>query len=163
LARRIVTEIRKGVVPEVAANALGVDLGTWASWMTTRKGRAYRDLRAQVEQAEAVAKADYMKILHKQAKGGAVRAVQLYLQSRASQFFPPRAPVSLTQHNTLIAQIQAMEAREGTLPDPRLALPPVQDQPALPENVTPEGRTFEAVGYLESRPDVIDLAPVPAS
>jgi hypothetical protein len=124
LATRIVAEVKLGVPSDVAARKFGVPLDVWVGWMTTRRGRAYQDLRAQVDQAEAAAVSDRVRTLSKLGKRGKTRAVQLWLQSRAAEYFPPRAPVNIggDVKTSILNVIKDMEALEGKFVDPRLAL-----------------------------------------
>jgi len=109
LTKRIVAQVKKGVTPDVAARLSGVSLDVWATWMT-RRGALYRDLAAQIDQAQAQAEAEYVTTLRKMAKGGKHRAVVTWLQARASERWPARVPVHIGQVNsqTLVQQIKAL-------------------------------------------------------
>jgi hypothetical protein len=114
LARRILKEIRAGVPSQIAARMCGVRPDVWATWLT-RRGRAYKDFAAQVEQAEAEAKAAHTKMLTKLAKRGSVRAVMAFLNARDPEHFPARGPVNIGTVNnsmTLIQQIKALPKDE---------------------------------------------------
>ena len=52
LQARIVTLVRAGTPPEVAARSCGIPVTIWMDWMG-RKSRTYRDLQLAVDQAEA--------------------------------------------------------------------------------------------------------------
>lgn len=149
LIGRIVTEVKKGVAADVAARKVGIDLGTWATWLG-RKGRLYRALQAQVDQAEAFAEAEYVATLRKLAKGGKTRAVQLWLQSRAPERFPPRRNVNIgTLNTTLIQAIKEME-RPRQLRDQYASQLLDQERRLLRgETLTPE--EIEARRYIDPR------------
>jgi hypothetical protein len=124
LVERIVREVKLGVPSDVAARKFGVPLDTWVAWMTTRRGRTYQDLRAQVDQAEAIAVSDRVRTLSKLGKRGKTRAVQLWLQSRAAEYFPPRTAVNIgvDARTSILNILKDMEALEGKFVDPHLAL-----------------------------------------
>ncbi len=131
LTQRIVKQIKLGVPPEVASRLAGVPLDTFASWMT-KKGARYRAFVAAVDQAEAVAIADYTSMIRKAAKRGKASAAWRWLTARAPQHFPSARPGiaigTLNNNTTLIAQIAAVRAEADALVDPRLALEAGQQQ-----------------------------------
>ena len=113
LTKRIVAQVKKGVTPDVAARLSGVSLDVWATWMT-RRGALYRDLAAQIDQAQAQAEAEYVTTLRKMAKGGKHRAVVTWLQARASERWPARVPVHIgvVNNTTLVQQIKALPSSD---------------------------------------------------
>jgi hypothetical protein len=131
--------------------------------MTKTRGRRYLAFQLAVAQARAQAEIEFTGLLKKAARQAKGSAAWRYLSAMSPGHFPPSRNIAIgTMNNTLIAKIQRMEARAGTLPDPRLAPPGViVEDPAALAGVQPQDPvTFEVVGYTPSRPDVLDLAPV---
>jgi len=171
LSKRIVRDVREGVPPQVAARKAGVPLERFLDWMS-RAGRKYQAFAQAIDQAVAVATAENVMLLKRAARRGKFKAALTWLQSQAPTHFPAKIPVSITQNTTLIEQIKLMEAREGQLLDPRLALDQAdEERPALEaatqDEEEPWADVFEPNVISDREPNIIEmiraLPPLPSA
>jgi hypothetical protein len=160
LSRRIIRDVSEGVPPQVAARKQGVALETFLGWMS-RKGRRYAAFQRAIDQAVAVATAENVLLLKRATKRGKFKAALTWLQTQAPTHFPPRAPVNIGTQNNLIALIQQMQDREGTLPDPRLALVEARERepaalPSAPEP-TNNSSVYEPNVISDREPTIVEM------
>lgn len=95
---KIVSLVRAGNYPEVAAQAAGVGRSTYYDWMrwADEKGKPYSDFSEAVKEAQAAAESHAVTIIRKAAMDGSWQAAAWFLERSKAERWRRKENVELT-------------------------------------------------------------------